>query len=91
MEFAYPRPPAGEGVNVEDQFRKLARPLMAWSLGTEDSARGASASAGNGRARLYLFTRSPESFGLQAAGLGREIGYVLYRFDLFKPGTEGEL
>lgn len=76
-------------IDVTGQFRSLARPLIGWSLGVGGATDGrpVSASAGDGRAQLYLLARSPESFGVTAPGLGREVGYVLYHFDLFKPGT----
>jgi hypothetical protein len=48
-----------------------------------------SASAANGRVQLFLFARSPESFCVTGSELGHEIGYVLYHFDLIKPGTAG--
>jgi hypothetical protein len=34
---------------------------------------------------LFLFMRSPENFGITGAKFGREVGYVLYHIDLFKP------
>ena len=49
----------------------------------------ASSPAANERVQVYLFARSPESFCITGTGLGHEIGYVLYHFDLFKPGTAG--
>jgi len=74
--------------NVEDQFRKCVKPLLAWSLGAEASAQSnAPSPAANERVQLFLFAPSPESFRLAGSGLGHEIGYVLYHFDLFKPET----
>jgi hypothetical protein len=73
--------------DVEGQFRKLAMPLVAWSLGTEDFTRlNESPRMAHERIQLFLFARSPAGFGITAAGLGLETGYVLYHFDLFKPG-----
>lgn len=42
------------------------------------------------RVQLFLFARSPKSFNV-AGGDFREVGYVLYHFDLFKPETKGKL
>jgi len=36
-------------------------------------------------AQFFLLTESPPGFALQAEGLGREVGYVLYHVRLFKP------
>jgi hypothetical protein len=80
--------PANELEDVEGQFRKLAKPLVAWSLGTEDFNNPAATSpSANRRAQLFLFARSPQGFAIAGTELGHEVGYVLYRFDLFKPGT----
>jgi hypothetical protein len=74
--------------NAEAQFRQLAEPLIAWSLNAADLAHATvSTPAENEKVQLFLFTRSPESFQIADAGLGREVGYVLYQLDLFKPGT----
>ncbi len=78
--------------DVEGQFRKCARPLIAWSLGAVDFTRlNASSPAANERVQLYLFARSPEGFCITGTGLGHETGYVLYHFNLFKPATAGGL
>jgi hypothetical protein len=71
-------------INVEDEFRKLAAPLMNWSLGTRDFT-NAPVPVPSGRVDLFLFARSPEGFGISGRQFGREVGYVLYHFDLFKP------
>jgi len=68
-------------IDVEGQFKKLAVPLMNWSLNTRDFTNAPAP----GRADLFLFARSPESFGISGRQFGREVGYVLYHFDLFKP------
>jgi len=74
--------------NVEDQFRKCVKPLLAWSLGAEnDTQLNALSPAAKERVQLFLFAPSPESFGVTGSGLGHETGYVLYHFDLFQPGT----
>ena len=82
-------PPQGSGVTDEEgQFRKCVKPLIVWSLGTEDFTQiNATSPAVNGRIQLFLFARSPESFCITGSGLGHEVGYVLYHFDLFKPET----
>jgi hypothetical protein len=73
--------------DVQQQFRMLAKKLIAWSLGLEDSGdQGAPSPPTDGRVQLFLFARSPQSFGVAGGQFGREIGYVLYRLDLFKPG-----
>lgn len=84
----YGRPYGNENddIDVEGQFRKLARPLIGWALGSEDFARAPS-SATAGRAQLFLFAHSPDSFCVSGSHFGREVGYVLYHFDLFKPGS----
>jgi hypothetical protein len=75
-------------IDVDKEFRKLEKPLIAWSLGTEDYTNStAFSSAGNEQAQLFLFARSPDSFSINGTGFGHEIGYVLYHFDLFKPGS----
>jgi hypothetical protein len=74
--------------DVEQEFRKLAKPLIAWSLGLQDSKdQEAPPRTTDGRVQLFLFARSPQSFGISGPQVGREIGYVLYRLDLFKPGS----
>jgi hypothetical protein len=70
--------------NVQSNFQKLAKPLIGWCLETKD-LQHASSSATDGRAELFLFARSPESFCLANSQFSREIGYVLYHLDLFKP------
>jgi hypothetical protein len=77
---------------VEDEearFRKLVKPLIAWSLGTSKELTDYTGSlrATDGRAQLFLFMRSPDTFGVSEPHFGREIGYVLYHLDLFRPGT----
>lgn len=77
-----------EVTNVDAQYRELVKPLIGWGLRTEDLDRLNATNAGTSRqAQLFLFARSPESFCVTGAQLGHEIGYVLYRLDLFKPGT----
>jgi hypothetical protein len=77
-----------DGVDVEGQFRKLAKPLIAWSLNLEDLTRLAAPSpAAGGRVQLFLFARSPAGFSISGSALGRETGYVLYHFNLYKPGA----
>ena len=77
-------------INVEDRFRKMAKPLIAWSLGTRDFTQlVASSPTANEHIELFLFARSPDSFCITGSELGHEVGYVLYHFDLFKPGTAG--
>jgi hypothetical protein len=71
-------------VDVEGEFRKLAAPLMNWSLGTRDFT-NAPVPALSSRVDLFLFARSPESFGISGRQFSREVGYVLYHLDLFKP------
>ena len=82
-------PPRGNAVtDVEGQFRKCVKPLIAWSLGAVDFTKlNTSSPAANGRVQLFLFARSPESFCITGSELGHEVGYVLYHFDLFKPET----
>jgi hypothetical protein len=74
--------------DVKGRFRELVKPLIAWSLNTENFTRAdASAPAADGRVQLFLFARSPESFCISGSQFGREIGYVLYHLDLFRPGS----
>jgi hypothetical protein len=74
--------------DVEKEFRKLAKPLIAWSLGVAGPKDAETAHrAADGRVQLFLFAHSPESFSITGPHFGREIGYVLYRLDLFKPGS----
>jgi hypothetical protein len=85
---AYGYTQANAVTDVEGQVRKCARPLIAWSLGTEDFTRlNASSPAANERVQLYLFARSPEGFRITGSELGHETGYVLYHFNLFRPAT----
>jgi hypothetical protein len=89
--MAYQYQPANQVTNVEAEFRKLVKPLIIWSLGAEDyNQLNASSPVVNGKVQLFLFARSPGSFGITRPGLGDETGYVLYRFDLFKPETAGK-
>lgn len=80
------------GMDVEGEFRKLTKPLIAWGLGTEDftQTNAPPTPAANRRAQLFLFARSPQSFCIKGSELGHEVGYVLYHFDLFKPETAGK-
>jgi hypothetical protein len=88
FEVAYGQPQGNQVAAVEGQFRKLAKPVIAWSLNPEDLTRlGALSPAASERAQLFLFARSPAGFSITGSALGHETGYVLYRFDLFKPGT----
>jgi hypothetical protein len=83
--------PVNEVTNVEAEFRKLVKPLIAWSLGAEDFKRlNAPSPAANGKVELFLFARSPAGFDITGPGLGKETGYVLYHFNLFKPETAGK-
>ena len=72
---------------VEKQFQQLVKPLMAWSLGV-NTAKTATVSplAADNAVQLFLFAHSPQSFSVAGKQFSREIGYVLYRLDLFKPG-----
>jgi len=86
----YGSPQGNTVTDVEGQFRKCVKPLIAWSLGAADFTKpNAFSSSANGRIQLFLFARSPESFCITGSELGHEVGYVLYHFDLFKPGTAG--
>jgi hypothetical protein len=89
FQVAYLAPHGIEVTNVESQFRKCVKPLIAWSLSAVDySLPSASFPAVNARVQLFLFARSPQSFSVAAgSGLGKETGYVLYEFELFKPET----
>jgi len=80
--YTYGNP--NQAAEVEGEFRKLAEPLMAWSLDTKDFT-NAAAPAVTGRADLFLFTRSPENFAITGPKFGQEVGYVLYHLDLFRP------
>lgn len=82
----YGRPYEKQDVDVDGQFRKMAKALIGWSLDTEDLDH-APASATDNRVELFLFARSPQGFAVSGSQFGREVGYVLYRFDLFKPGS----
>jgi hypothetical protein len=83
--------PQENGPTDEGVFRKLAKPLIAWSLGAKDFSRiNEPARMEDGRIQLFLFARSPASFGITETKLGAETGYVLYHLDLFKPGAEYE-
>jgi hypothetical protein len=82
--YAYQYENGNQDINVEAEFRKLAVPLMAWSFDTRDYT-NAPLPAMNGHADLFLFARSPESFGITGTKFGREVGYVLYHLDLLKP------
>lgn len=85
---AYGYPQANAVTDVEGQFRKCARPLIAWSLGAVDfTGLNKSSPAAIERVQVFLFARSPESFHITGSELGHETGYVLYHFDLFKPET----
>ena len=74
--------------NAEGEFRKMVKPLIAWSLGAAEktSADKPAFRARDGRIQLFIFARSPETFGITGPQFGREIGYVLYHLDLFSPG-----
>src|SRR5262249_16681572 len=62
----------------EAEFRKLARPLVVWVLGTKDlDSRQWPSSERNDHVQLFLFARSPASFGVSNSQFGHEIGYVL--------------
>jgi len=90
VSYGYGYPQEDVVTNVEGQFRKCVKPLIAWSLGAVDFTKpDALSSSSNGRVQLFLYARSPDGFGLTGTGLGHEVGYVLYHFDLFKPGTAG--
>ena len=83
---AYMNPYARQNadVNVEAEFRKLAQPLISWSLGTRDFT-NAPPSAMSNRVELFLFARSPENFDITGPQFSREVGYVLYHLDLLRP------
>lgn len=86
--YGYGTPYGNEVTNVDAQYRGFVKPLIGWGLRTEDLERLNSSDAStSGQAQLFLFARSPESFCVMGSQLGHEIGYVLYRLDLFKPGT----
>jgi hypothetical protein len=88
FQGVYGSPKGNAITDVEGQFRKCVKPLIAWSLGAEDFTQtNAPALAANTHVQLFLFARSPVGFGIASPGLGHEIGYVLYHFDLFKPET----
>jgi hypothetical protein len=91
FQFGYQPPRANTDIDVEGEFRKLAKPLLAWSLGDRDFTQwDASSAAASGRAQLFLFARSPQSFCITGSELGHEVGYVLYQLDLIKPGAGGD-
>ena len=77
-----------ENTDVEGDFRKLAKPLIGWALSAQDLEKAEVSSAASSHVQLFLFARSPESFDITGPGFGHEVGYVLYHFDLFKPGTD---
>ena len=88
VPYGYPQ--GNVVTDVEGQFRKCVKPLIAWSLGAVDFTKpNALSSSANGRVQIFLFARSPDSFCITGSELGHEVGYVLYHFDLFKPGTAG--
>jgi hypothetical protein len=88
FQVGYGYPQGNTVTDVEGQFRKCVKPLIAWSLGAEDFTKlNAPSPPANGRVQLFLFARSPDGFNISGSALGHETGYVLYRFDLFKPGT----
>jgi hypothetical protein len=77
-----------EPVNEDAEFRKLAKPLIAWSLGTQDFTLARMSSGEIDRhAQLFIFARSPQGFCVTGSQFGHEIGCVLYHLDLFKPGS----
>jgi hypothetical protein len=85
---AYYSPYETEVTDVDARFRELVKPLIAWSFNTENFAPAAAAPAPtDGRVQLFLYARSPESFSVTGRQFGREIGYVLYHLDLFRPGS----
>jgi hypothetical protein len=91
LGYAYGSPQGNAATNVEGQFRKCVKPLIIWSLGREDFKHAnASSSKASEQVQLFLFAQSPKSFSITGSELGHEVGYVLYHFDLFKPGTGGK-
>ena len=83
-------PIADQATNEDSQFRQLAKPLVAWGLSLEDFTRlKGSSPAPADQVQLFLFARSPASFGIAGSSFGRETGYVLYQFDLLKPAKTG--
>jgi hypothetical protein len=82
--YVNPYESENQTANDEATFQKLAVPLMAWSFDTRDFT-NAPSPAVDGRAHLFLFARSPENFNITGSKFGREVGYVLYHLDLFKP------
>jgi hypothetical protein len=79
-----------EAIDVNGEFRKLVRPLIAWSLGAAEKKSGQIASfrPTDDGVQLFIFARSPESFGIAGQQFGRETGYVLYHLDLETPVRE---
>jgi hypothetical protein len=70
----------------QTEFRNLARPLMAWALGAQNMEGSFGANPANANnVQLFLFARSPSGFGISKSQFGREVGYVLYQIDLFRP------
>jgi len=94
MAYQYQYGPQNEPNAEEKRFRTLANSLIVWSLGKGIGMEGWQNPNVSRPAReavdFFLFARSPKSLGL-AGGEFREVGYVLYHFDLFKPETEGKL
>ena len=86
--YSNPYEATNNEANVTSRFRELIKPLIGWSLNLENFRQtNAPPVISDGRVQLFIFARSPESFGITGQDFGREIGYVLYRFDLFKPGS----
>ena len=71
-------------VDVEGQFKKLAAPLINWSLSARDFT-NAPPSVTSSRVDLFLLAPSPQNFNITGSQFSREIGFVLYHLDLFKP------
>jgi hypothetical protein len=89
VSYYYGSPYSNEYYKAPDNvFRNAMVVLIARSVG------GTSAfmhyipemlTQGSDQAQLFIYARSPENFHLKGSGLGKEVGYVLYHQDLFKP------
>lgn len=87
----YDRPQTKAPADSEEHFQKMAKALIPWSLGPGWATNQLSgASAPEKRVQLFLFARSPKGFAIKNAGLGSEVGYVLYHFILAPPEKEGK-
>ena len=79
---------ADENSNTAEQFKQMLRPLIARALGGAGALRHEIVLPETPDAvQVFLFARAPDSLKMTQSGLGRENGYVLYHFTLFKPET----